>query len=269
LEPELTKVAKDINSTLDQADKAETRADDLRITAALMLAEAEKICITAGRPFKSWVKENIKDRAYTTVMALTAVGRSEDPRQALDDWRAERAMQKRESRARRADLRRLRLPDGTLDEEAEAETADARHSKAHHTGSKSNDNKSRTLQGVIAGPKETSVERAMAAIEALPEMMRTKVAEFTAEQAGLAVVSIDVARKIRKAEALAPYDAAKQAFKRLSAADKIRLAEFAAEQVGGTFEAPEDEAPADDDLMAIPPLLRRQPQDQTMPQIEE
>lgn len=120
LERDLAKAAHDINATLEKADKAETRADDLRITAAKMLAEAEKKHVATGRPFKSWVEENIKDRAYTTVMELTAVGRSKDPRQALADMRAEKVLQQRKSRATRSNPRRLGSPDGTFDPTAMA-----------------------------------------------------------------------------------------------------------------------------------------------------
>ncbi len=79
--------AKEINIRFERAEVAETKADDHRLAAALMLAEAKQRCDDNDVNFKKWCEANIT-KAYNTVRQLAAIGAADNPEQALQDLRA-------------------------------------------------------------------------------------------------------------------------------------------------------------------------------------
>lgn len=93
----LKKPAKDINSCLERAKKSDSRASDLRLTAAQMLAAAKKTCDSSKVNFKKWCEKNI-DGAYETARKLVTVGQAKVPALALEDLRAADAKRAKKSR---------------------------------------------------------------------------------------------------------------------------------------------------------------------------
>lgn len=94
-------LAKTINVRLEKAEMIEGKADDHRLAAALALKEAREMAEAAGIPFKKWCAEHIARWSYETVRKLVAVGKSDNPQQALEDMRkgnAERNRQHREQK---------------------------------------------------------------------------------------------------------------------------------------------------------------------------
>lgn len=83
---ELAATAKEINAVLDMAARADQQADDRRLTAALALEKARKLCERRKVNFKKWCEREVK-QSYETVRKLVAVGGSPNPKQALEDMR--------------------------------------------------------------------------------------------------------------------------------------------------------------------------------------
>lgn len=96
----LDKLAKEANAALDRAATAEGRGLDLRATAAYKLAEAKKLCAENRVNFRSWCEAHVT-QGYTEAVRLAKVGASEDPRQALEDMRSQKAKHNRDLRARK------------------------------------------------------------------------------------------------------------------------------------------------------------------------
>ncbi|MEE9598178.1 MAG: hypothetical protein V3V96_15510 [Acidiferrobacterales bacterium] len=82
----LNSTAKEINVRLEKAKTANQKAQDHRLAAALLLAEARTKCNEGGVKFKSWVADNIM-QSYDTVRKLASVGASENPTEALENIR--------------------------------------------------------------------------------------------------------------------------------------------------------------------------------------
>ena len=101
---ELVHIAKQANACFERADKAQARADDLRITAGRYLLEAKRR-VEAGEPGHSnwsrWAKENIERSRQDTykVMRLAA---SADENRALDEERQANRAAKAQQRKRQA-----------------------------------------------------------------------------------------------------------------------------------------------------------------------
>ena len=93
--------AKEIKTRLDKASKLESDADDHRLAAAIKMGEVhgqfetkhEAKSISKGVTFKGWCEQHsivapdIRGRSWENVRKLLAVGRAEDPQQALTDMR--------------------------------------------------------------------------------------------------------------------------------------------------------------------------------------
>ena len=100
----LLPLAKDINVRLSKADAKLADANDMRLSAALQLAEAEKIAVEAKIPFKTWCTENIEGKSYETARRLLIIGRlgdTEEARMQLQDMRSGEAARKRVSRQKK------------------------------------------------------------------------------------------------------------------------------------------------------------------------
>lgn len=97
----LGKIARETNSVLERVATNEQKADNLRVTAAVKLAEARVMCEENKIPFKKWCEENIT-QGYTEATRLAKIGASDDPKQALADLRAKKRTAMKEHRAKRA-----------------------------------------------------------------------------------------------------------------------------------------------------------------------
>lgn len=93
--------AKEINATLDRAKTAQTRADDLRLTAARMLLTCYEYCEQhkGGLTFKAFCEEHVTALSYDYSKVLLAIAKSPDPAVALNEIRQRTAARNRASRA--------------------------------------------------------------------------------------------------------------------------------------------------------------------------
>ena len=82
----LKPIAQEINERLVKASKLTSDAFDHRLAAAIRLEDASKMCKKAGMNFKKWAETNVT-QSYETVRKLIAIGRSDDPKLALEDLR--------------------------------------------------------------------------------------------------------------------------------------------------------------------------------------
>lgn len=101
IQPELTRSAKEIDVRFEKASKLDGQADDHRLAAALLLADAKKKCEDVGLNFKEWANANIH-QSYENVRKLVTVGQAEDPKLALTDMREANKVRNRELRERQA-----------------------------------------------------------------------------------------------------------------------------------------------------------------------
>lgn len=93
--------AKEINARLERADVASEKTNDLRLSAAVLLAEAEKWCRENKVNFKKWASENVKWK-WENARKLLRVGQAEDPKLALEDLRLKTAKAAKKSRVKKA-----------------------------------------------------------------------------------------------------------------------------------------------------------------------
>lgn len=103
---DLDLLAKEINARLEKAAQMEGKADDHRLAACIQLAAAEAACKAQGVQFSKWAKTNVK-YSYETVRQYVRIGKSGNPRQALDDARQKARAGMAEIRAERKEPRRL------------------------------------------------------------------------------------------------------------------------------------------------------------------
>jgi hypothetical protein len=96
---ELEPLARKIQVRFDQANKAETRADDHRVAAAIHLAEAEVACKRLKISFQAWTKATFK-QSYGELRRLVVAGNSNDPTKAIADLRAGAAQRMAKARAK-------------------------------------------------------------------------------------------------------------------------------------------------------------------------
>lgn len=90
----LPQIALDINVRMDKASKLEGQADDHRLAAAILAAEARKHCKASGDDFDAWFAENIKNPTTGGVLGdrtkrfLLMIGSSDNPAEKLAEVRA-------------------------------------------------------------------------------------------------------------------------------------------------------------------------------------
>lgn len=93
-------VAKEINVRLTKAERIISQANDHRLAAALLVAEARGR-IEAGEAgnvtWSKWAAQNI-DRSRSEVNKLLKIGQSDDPRAAVNDVRKKAAASMAKSR---------------------------------------------------------------------------------------------------------------------------------------------------------------------------
>lgn len=214
----LKTIAQEINVRLEKASKLEGDADDHRLAAAIKLEDARRRCKAAKIKFQTWVEANV-DKSYDEVMRLVKIGAAPEPRKALEDLRSGAAARNRKMR---------------------------KHQRASRDASSGG--------GKPASPYTTARE----AVLALPDKDALELAKETVHPLGLNVVSeTDVKRLLEleddQRKPTASLKSVKMAFLGLKARDKMRLVEFAAEQVG--VEIKGDYQP---DITKMPEHLRRE-----------
>ena len=154
---------KEIVTRLEKAQKYEAQADDHRLAAALKMAEVEgKFAETRpkGLTFRKWcegqnvVTPDIRGRSWENIRKLLAVGKADNPQQALTDMR-----------------------EGN-------KAAVAKHrDKSDKPGGN---------EGGSTGPTETPLQRIESALGSMPEEMAVNAVKSIADNRGLKVVAKDV-----------------------------------------------------------------------------
>ena len=153
---------KEIVTRLEKAQKYEAQADDHRLAAALKMAEVEGKFAEAkpkGLTFRKWcesqnvVTPDIRGRSWENVRKLLAVGKADNPQQALTDMR----------------------------EGNKAAVAKHRDKSDKPGGS----------NGGSTGPAETPFQRINDALNSMPEEMAVNAVRSVADSRGLKVVAKD------------------------------------------------------------------------------
>lgn len=95
----LAPVALEINAHLASATKSEGKADDSRLSAALLAADCKAKVAPLRISFKKWCEDNL-EHSFETVKKLAQVGEAKNPELALQDLRAYTAAANRKLRAK-------------------------------------------------------------------------------------------------------------------------------------------------------------------------
>lgn len=227
---ELTPIGREINVRFEKAAKLESDADDHRLAASLKLADAEKICETNSIPFKTWAAENVT-QGWETVRKLVVIGRAgpDEAPKLLEDMRNKNSEANKAARERKKAERVAATAAGTAP--------------------------------VGVGTKPAAVSEALTTLK--PEAALAVVTAH-AKDLGMAVVSDTDAKALEQFKKL-PADkkgglaGAKAVFDALKPADRLKLAEYAAEVLG--FKLVMIDTPltteTTDQLLDIPAGLKR------------
>lgn len=220
---ELKPIATRANGHFAAAEKALDKADDHRLAASIVMAEAEDMCKKAKLNFKEWSEDNIT-QSYNTVRQLLPIGRA--------------GMQSEEKgMLMLADLR-----------------AGGKARAAKHRAAKKAAKAGAAGKG---GTSEDASTRAFNAVTGLPDQSQVNLAKSVAEKHGLAVVSHDelpAKPDKKRAQKEDPMVTMQDEFLRMSAKDRMTFVKWAVDQVGGKLTI---DTEADD--LSIPPSLDRRP----------
>lgn len=214
----LSPIAKNVNARFDSIRKQEGKIDDMRLSAAIELAQAEEICKAEKIQFKKWVEENV-EQSYNTCRQLLPIGRAgeEEGAKILMDLRAGNAARNRAHREKKS---KASAPTGK------------------------------------GGTTEDAHTRAFNAAQALPDQSQVNIAKTLAAKHGLTVVSAEEDAPAANGEAhITTVDEVKDALLRLSAKDRVTVAKWLAEKIGATLDLSVD---GDDDDLDIPSALKRE-----------
>lgn len=216
-EKKLAPIANEINVRFEKIAKLDGQADDHRLTAALRLEEAKKLCAASGIRFRTWVETNVKDQSWETVRKLAIVGGSPNPQLALEDMRRKNANANKQHREKK------KIKEATVKVFGPSEAL------------------------LSAKPEEAmKAVRAFAADAGLEVLSKTDVKELKQKAKSAEIVK----------EQPLTTDALKAAFSALPARDKMDFVRWASGEVGGKFVSALGDEPANPDL-DIPPALRR------------
>lgn len=228
----LATIAKTANAMLDSAGTADKRGFDLRLSAAVLAAEAKRLCIGAKLDFKIWCTNNIK-QSWEEARKLAAVGAADDPRLALEDMRASTAKRMKASRAR---------------------ASAAKSSNGATAPAAATSRKTRAPSPYMA---------ALDSVKALDEKKQLQIAGELAGGVDMAVVTRDVAKRaVDMVRDGIPLDTIKSAVGKLVAADRRKLIVWLTDKVeqdavdAGIAVGPA-EAGASGDWPEVPKHLKR------------
>lgn len=226
--------AKNINARFASIERAETRADDQRLAAALLIADAKKKAREAKINFKAWCEENLefppikeggepRKVSFQTIRKLLPVGEKESEKEGeglkmLEDMReanAERNRQHREKQRKEkekngdGDGRKGPDPDKLREKLADLEEEDWRRimgteARAHGFYLKKDDE---------AGHDDDT-----------PDEIRG--------EGGEARTLSDAEKEAIGDASLKPLDRAKKAYGRLKGKSKLTFAKWVAEEIG-------------------------------------
>jgi hypothetical protein len=104
-EDALPRLAQEVNARFTSIAKSMDQADNHRVSAALQLSEARKFCKVIGQQFAEWVEANIESRGLAECKRLAAIGDKgeEGAMQKIADMRVGSAVSSKKSRDKAAD----------------------------------------------------------------------------------------------------------------------------------------------------------------------
>ena len=221
-EKRLRVTAKDINARMEKAKKYAAQADDMRLSASLRLAEAKEACDAAKMPFRKWC-ENHLDFGWQNARKLERIGRGgeDNARAALSDLRQRAAIAQKKSRLKKEN----KQTSGSSPETTKAvdmtrleQFLDAHNGMAEGDRKRFIEDCARNM-GLVTIPADSyiNLEKVRKSFEALN---RSKVDRIAAGVSG-------------------NLGHAKAAFDALAAADKMKLASYAADIIGATVVMPD------------------------------
>ena len=234
----LAPIAKEINERLVKAEKMTSDAFNHRLSAAIRLEDANKMCKKSGVNFKKWVEANVT-QSYETVRKLVAVGAADDPKLALEDLRLNTKKRVAKHRAKVAADPVLR------------NTIDGERSKVSPSSS---------------GPARTAWEIAEDMVAHLPEKEQISLVEARAHLLGRKVITANDAELLRSSKSpskVSPtVSSMKMVFMNLKASDKMVFLRWAAAEVGATVQSSlingsDDRPIPEKGGIDVPPSMRR------------
>ncbi len=206
----LAPVAKRIDAHMESAGKSDGKANEHRLSASMLMADAKAKCAPLNITFKQWCADNLSV-SYDHARKMAKIGESDEPALMLEDLRAYMAKANRESRAKKSPV--------------PAQASESRGS-----------------QGRITSVVVSDYQRAMDAMVALTEAQQIMMFESLLSAAGYRVVTKD---RVRGDQGL--LNEAKASFEALLAGDqasfmdwlpKSGLGKIKPEQGGDPFEIP-------------------------------
>lgn len=225
---ELAATAKEINQVMELAARADQQADDRRLTAALALEKARKLCEKRKVNFKKWCEREVK-QSYETVRKLVAVGGSPNPKQALEDMRNRNKKANKKLREKKTMLLAGKTPPEDAPYIRAEKALAAMKDKDQHTFL---DSKAQKLGFRVISNDEMKV---------LAQVKNGNVSTPTILPS--------------KQSSVDPVKAAEEAFLAIpKAGQQLAFVKWAVAKVGGTFT---DGFGAGDDGLDIPPALDR------------
>ena len=238
---------KEIVTRLQKAADMEGKADDHRLAAALKMAEVEgKFAETKpkGVTFRKWceaqaiVAPDIRGRSWENVRKLLAVGKADDPQQALTDMReGNRAAVAKNREKNKANA-------GSQTSASPASPGGA--SPASPGGATAAETPLQRIESILGGMKDEEAANAAASI---------------AQARGLKMVASDAI--VFSPTAINAMQQVKQAIGMFTPAERMSLAEWLTEQIEADITA-KDNAPAGgggEVAGGIPGFLRRSDKD--------
>ena len=197
--PRLAEIRTEVVARLARADKYDQKGDDMRISAAQYLAEAEKECADKGIVFRKWCELNVP-KSYGYIRKMVTIGKAEDPVKAMLEYRAKINGDVAKSRAKA---------------KADAVASTAPVTPATTTADTANE------------PAE--FKAAEEAFKAVPVEAKADLVRTLAAEAGLTVASATHDER-------EPMDVAKEAFLALYIAEQDAFLQWAMEHMHGTTE---------------------------------
>jgi hypothetical protein len=97
----LAQIKVETNARIERSEKALGQSENLLLSAAEVLKDAEGHCKIIGTPFKQWCEKNITHIKWDTARKYLAFAKEPNPVKALEDYRAGAAKRNKELRQRK------------------------------------------------------------------------------------------------------------------------------------------------------------------------